>query len=76
MFSSAHRAAVRADNPDVSAPEVAKLLGVKWKNLSESEQAEWKESAAVQTKLNAEIFEVIAVSITTYYINIHFLVHC
>ena len=41
--------------------EVAKLMGVKWKGLSADEQAEWKEAADVQSNLNAENFEVIAV---------------
>ena len=64
MFAAAHRAAVtaavKADNPAAPNTDVAKALGAKWKALSHIEQAEWKETAELQSNLNAENFKVIA----------------
>lgn len=46
LFMNANRAQVRAENPDLPTTEIAKLLGAKWRGLSQEEQDEWKAKAA------------------------------
>lgn len=55
LFSSAHRAAVRAEFPEYSLGEVGKHLGRLWGELSEAEKEVWKQKAAeAKAALDAE----------------------
>ncbi|CAM9522123.1 unnamed protein product [Chrysoparadoxa australica] len=58
FFCEAERPKLRADNPTLSMPEIAKLLGPMWKGLSADEQAPYKEKAAeAKTAADAAIKE-------------------
>lgn len=51
IFGNKHRAEIKATNPNVSFGEVGKLLGQKWKAISEEEKAEMvKEAAELKAK--------------------------
>lgn len=42
VFSKENRQAVKDENPEASVTEVAKILGEKWRNLSEEEKSQYK----------------------------------
>ncbi|KJE94070.1 hypothetical protein CAOG_04765 [Capsaspora owczarzaki ATCC 30864] len=43
-FSEKHRAAVREQNPNVPYKDIARLLGERWKNLTEDQREKFKKS--------------------------------
>lgn len=45
LWSAANREAVRAANPGISVTELGKLLGQKWKEVSDEEKETWKAKA-------------------------------
>ena len=45
LFSSDQRAAIKAANPTAGLGEVAKMIGDKWKTLSEDEKAPYTRQA-------------------------------
>ena len=54
VFSGEQRAAVKAANPNASPTDIMKMLGAKWKGLSEAEKAEYhaKKLIAEESKAN------------------------
>lgn len=50
FFANANREQIRTDNPDISFGEVGRLLGQKWKELSDSEKAPYEAKAAADKK--------------------------
>jgi hypothetical protein len=50
VFSAAERPIVIAKHPELKSKvtEVAKLLGARWKALSEAQKAVWQQKAAAQ----------------------------
>merc|ERR1712242_356192 len=48
LFSSSVRAQSRTENPEMKMTEIAKVIGNKWKALSEEEQKKWTDLAAKQ----------------------------
>lgn len=38
-----------AHNPGMANPDISKIIGVQWRNLSEEEKAKWKALAEVST---------------------------
>lgn len=46
LFTNKVRAAVTAANPDMKITEIAKVLGQKWKEISEEEKKEYQDEAA------------------------------
>lgn len=45
FFSQDHRERVRNENPDASFGEVGRLLGAKWKDMSDAEKQPYKDMA-------------------------------
>ncbi|CAN6651313.1 non-histone chromosomal protein 6A [Trichomonascus vanleenenianus] len=50
FFANAQRDSVRSDNPDVTFGQVGKILGERWKALSESEKIPYEQKAAEDKK--------------------------
>jgi hypothetical protein len=50
FFANENREKVREDNPDATFGQVGKLLGERWKALSESERAPYKAKADADKK--------------------------
>ena len=42
-FSQVHRQKVRDENPKMSMPEVAKVLGAMWRDLSDKKKEQYKD---------------------------------
>jgi len=45
LYSNAHRARVKGENPDAKFGDIAKLLSAEFKEISEDDKAEWNEKA-------------------------------
>ena len=45
LFSLAHRAALKEENPSLTLGEVGKQLGARYKELSAEERAHWQQQA-------------------------------
>lgn len=52
LFSTEQRAKVKADNPSLTFGELGKLLGEKWRELSDEEKQKYKDAAAAAPKSN------------------------
>ncbi|KAL9054341.1 MAG: hypothetical protein Q9162_004215 [Coniocarpon cinnabarinum] len=50
FFANEQRDKVRADNPELKFGEVGKVLGQKWKELSEAQRAPYEKKAAADKK--------------------------
>jgi len=50
FFANANREQIRTDNPDISFGEVGRMLGQKWKELTDSEKAPYEAKAAADKK--------------------------
>lgn len=46
LFSQAQRETVKAENPDVTFGQIGKLLGQKWKELTDEEKEPYNQAAA------------------------------
>lgn len=57
MYSQASRERIKAENPDATFGEVARLLGVAWKALGEKEKAVWVATAAEAAAANGDAEE-------------------
>jgi mRNA-degrading endonuclease RelE of RelBE toxin-antitoxin system len=45
VYSNVQRAQIKADNPSITIPEIAKKLGDSWKSLDDEEKADWNKKA-------------------------------
>ncbi|RJE18329.1 hypothetical protein PHISCL_09341 [Aspergillus sclerotialis] len=50
FFANEQREKVREDNPGISFGQVGKMLGEKWKNLSDEDRRPYEEKAAADKK--------------------------
>ena len=50
FFANEQRDKVRTDNPDLKFGDVGKVLGSKWKELSEAQKAPYEKKAALDKK--------------------------
>ena len=50
LYSCANRAQVKEENPDAKFGDIAKMISVQFKGLSESERAKWDEKAVEDKK--------------------------
>lgn len=50
FFANSNRDQVREDNPGISFGEVGRILGQKWKELSDADKAPYEAKAAVDKK--------------------------
>jgi len=47
FFSQEHRKSVQTENPDAGFGEIGKILGERWKNMSDTEKTPYTKKAAV-----------------------------
>ena len=47
LYRQHYQATVVAHNPGMANPDISKIIGVQWRNLSEEEKAKWKALAEV-----------------------------
>jgi hypothetical protein len=45
LYNNHRRPVLRQEHPELSLPDLSKLIGDEWKKLSENQRATWKEKA-------------------------------
>ena len=50
LFSQEHREEVKEENPGAPVTEVAKILGLMWRSMADSEKAVYKPCSCVKVK--------------------------